>query len=454
MGIRFAILKYFCYFYLILISHDLVSQNLVPNPGFDIVEQTITISGQLELAKPWRIVSQTPDLFGPNPNWQFLRPPLIRACDTIRPYSGQYFAGITGYNRLESEAIAVRLIEPLKQGVAYYVAAAVKPDVRCTEEPFNNLCHSSGLEISFLDFRQSIIPSIFNDQILKQRNHWEILQTCHVATGAEREITIGQTSNIAKTQLDCAVGSDTDYHFSFYYIDDVVVDPFDVLPDKILLCRDSFIQFDIAFYGLPLRWEDGILGGTRSITQAGIYKIYADVGQCELMDMVEVIVWDPEPQKVSLAYCEEQRIVLTPALDYPTLWQDGDISKVKTVHNSGNYIATLITECGHLNFEFEVDNQSCDVKVIAPNIVHASSSGPNQIAIFYFHSEQEISGVFRIYDRWGNLVYSQFCHNECQWDGTIDGKELSPQVMVWTFEIEGAGINRNKVLHGNITVIR
>lgn len=441
-------------FIMLLGTKNLVSQNLVPNPGFDIVDETITISGQLELAKPWRIVSQTPDLFGPNPNWRFLRPPLINECDSIYPLSGQYFAGISGYGRFEKEVIAVRLIEPLKEGIAYYVAAAVKADVRCSENAVNNLCHTSGLEINFFDFKQDIIPSISNDKILKQRNNWEILKTCYLASGAEREIRIGQTTANSKVKLDCVPNSNMDFHFSYYYIDDVVVDPFDVLPDKLVLCKDSSFQFDINFYNLPLRWEDGIIGGKRSINKKGIYKIFANVGDCELEDMVEIIEFDSNPIIENITTCNNPALLLNPNLNVKTIWNDGDTALTKIVTNNGTYTAKLTTQCGILENKFIVDNNNCKIEVKAPNVIRHEVNGDNSKAIFYFTSPIEVIGEFKIYDRYGNLIYIQNCQDKCEWDGTFNGKKVDHQVLVWTFEYTFMNNSNKNFVYGDLLVIK
>lgn len=64
---------------------------------------------------------------------------------------------------------------------------------------------------------------------------------------------------------------------------------------------------------------------------------------------------------------------------------------------------------------------------------------------------------FRIFDRWGELVYraQDFYANDEQavWDGTLRGKPMQPDVYVWVLEVEYLdGVK--EVLHGQTTLIR
>jgi gliding motility-associated-like protein len=60
--------------------------------------------------------------------------------------------------------------------------------------------------------------------------------------------------------------------------------------------------------------------------------------------------------------------------------------------------------------------------------------------------------VFRIFDRWGNLVFETTDVNQ-GWDGIYDGKLLEPGVYV--YYLEGTCITNNKeFIKGDVTLIR
>ncbi len=82
----------------------------------------------------------------------------------------------------------------------------------------------------------------------------------------------------------------------------------------------------------------------------------------------------------------------------------------------------------------------------------------NDLLIVYGKSRQ-ISNVlaFRVYDRWGELVYEDknFAVNDETrgWDGVFRGKECDPGVFVWHVEVEYLDGYR-EALSGNVTLIR
>jgi gliding motility-associated-like protein len=60
--------------------------------------------------------------------------------------------------------------------------------------------------------------------------------------------------------------------------------------------------------------------------------------------------------------------------------------------------------------------------------------------------------VFRIFNRWGQLIFETDNVNEC-WDGYFNGKPVNPDVYV--YYVEGICLNgQHRLLKGNITVIR
>ena len=78
--------------------------------------------------------------------------------------------------------------------------------------------------------------------------------------------------------------------------------------------------------------------------------------------------------------------------------------------------------------------------------------------VFYIQGANDIEEVnyFRIYNRWGELVFSQeqFPANDISygWDGTFKGKRLNPGVFVYAYEVvyEGGGV---ELLFGDVTIV-
>jgi gliding motility-associated-like protein len=92
-----------------------------------------------------------------------------------------------------------------------------------------------------------------------------------------------------------------------------------------------------------------------------------------------------------------------------------------------------------------------------PNIFSPNNDGINDI--FYIQSNEQIVEVesFRIYDRWGAVVFEDidFQTNDPQhgWDGTYGGKELDPAVFVYAIIAETAD-GQQLVVKGDVALIR
>jgi len=103
--------------------------------------------------------------------------------------------------------------------------------------------------------------------------------------------------------------------------------------------------------------------------------------------------------------------------------------------------------------------QTCgDEIVFIPNTFTPNGDGFNDIFRIRGNAISRIN-YFRIYDRWGKLVFE--AENEspnatkAHWDGTLNnnGKELNPDVFVYSFEIQCAN-GQNFSGKGNVTLLR
>lgn len=79
-------------------------------------------------------------------------------------------------------------------------------------------------------------------------------------------------------------------------------------------------------------------------------------------------------------------------------------------------------------------------KYFIPNAFSPNGDGNNDLAQVFGGNEVESIQFFRIFDRWGNMVFEaeDFSPNDPQygWDGTLDGKALNSAVFVYEIEIK------------------
>jgi len=92
-----------------------------------------------------------------------------------------------------------------------------------------------------------------------------------------------------------------------------------------------------------------------------------------------------------------------------------------------------------------------------PTAFSPNGDGTNDRFLLYAGPEVAKVQHFRIFDRWGNLVFYQkdFVPSDPQfgWDGSFDGQPMNPALFVWQAELEfvdGSG----KVFYGEVTLVR
>lgn len=91
-----------------------------------------------------------------------------------------------------------------------------------------------------------------------------------------------------------------------------------------------------------------------------------------------------------------------------------------------------------------------DPFVFIPNAFTPNADGENDVLYVYGAMIQGI--LFRIYDRWGELVFETTDRNK-GWDGTFRGKLLDPDVYDYYLQVDCVGGLQN-IIKGNITLMR
>ncbi len=92
-----------------------------------------------------------------------------------------------------------------------------------------------------------------------------------------------------------------------------------------------------------------------------------------------------------------------------------------------------------------------------PTAFSPNGDGTNDRLVF--HAGKDIARVlhWRIFDRWGDLVFyaKDFEPNSpfIAWDGTLDGKPMNPAVFVWKAEVEGVD-GEVRVFYGDVALVR
>jgi gliding motility-associated-like protein len=349
------------------------SQNLVPNPSFEIFTfcPTMFNTGQPLQCVPW--ISATPgtsDYFNAcapeNPPMNSVNVPNNfigqQAAHTGVAYAGGFHQYIFPYR----EYLQAPLLQPLVAGEYYYFSM------------FVSLADFGTCGIEHLGAYFSVTPPPPNgvlwlnvtpqveSQIGYVSNYdgWTLIDGCFFAAGGEAYITIGNFNNDTETMGDplCTGGNE---QITYYYVDDVSLSvttlpaPLDIeLGDPVSACAEYTIEPGIpdVFY----HWEDGSDGETLTVTESGTYSLTITAGCSYGIDSLEVeIIGNDLPVDIGDALyvmCagEEYTITLDPdAGDYE--WSDGSTDNEFTITTAGTYSVTLNDDdCDLTSDEVEV----------------------------------------------------------------------------------------------------
>jgi len=331
------------------------SQNLVPNPSFEVFTTCPTnfnTGAPLECI-PWTAATAgTADYFnecapGGNADVPF------NFAGNQAAHTGQAYAG--GYSKFlfpYREYLLAPLITPLVAGEFYYFSMYVS----LADDDFCGINHlgayfSVNPPPSGGNLWLNVTPQV-ESQIgfISDEAGWTYIDGCFYAVGGEAYITIGNFQSDVNSPTDplCIGGNASK---SYYYVDDVSLvttqppNPiiFD-LGDPVSACAEYEIVPDIqnVFYS----WEGGSHGPTLTVTQSGTYSLTVNDGCSFGVDSIEVEIIgnDPPvdigPDTYVMCLGETYTISLDPdAGDYE--WSNGTQGEQINITDPGVYTVTM-----------------------------------------------------------------------------------------------------------------
>lgn len=428
--------------------------NLVPNHSFEEISDCDLNFGDIPKAPPWQIVPEpenTPDLHHYCSTSGFYRPPA--RCAEIEPKDGEGMVALIQSIPPE-ERIYVRLTDTLPWQKDIYVAFSTITDVKCGPDPIVQ-CYSNTQCLAFSDFAfQNLQVVLQPDTIISNYEDWTTLRTCYRADGTEDYVLLGNYRLATQTRLDCDVQDPL--NFAYNFVDEVIVAPFEVVPDTIVVCGDEGVLVDATFYDLSISWSDGVQGAIREVNEGGRLIAFGDTGKCLLKDTTFVVRIPEEEEIIPLAICDGEELLLqTPV---PAIWPNGDTSSTYTVTQAGSFRATLLTNCDDRlrYYVYDIKDEDCDIEYFVPNAFSPNRDGINDELEFFFVSEFNFNGTLQVLDRWGNLLFQQQVDQATlpiRWNGTFNGKPLGAGIYVWTYEYISSKDGGTRVIYGDVALL-
>jgi len=197
-----------------------VAQNLIPNGSFEEFESCPDNFRQLDRALHWT---------GANTG----SPELFHACgftdDFVAPYDGDGMAGLilhADYNN-SVEYLQAMLMDTLQKGKSYCFSYQIRAS-RKTPILINKIgAHFSKKKLATPNWEPFYLrPTVFEDEIVENRDNWQKITTQFTAKGGERFFTFGNffEQHFLKERL---VQRPQMAWYSYYYVDDFQLYPFE-----------------------------------------------------------------------------------------------------------------------------------------------------------------------------------------------------------------------------------
>ncbi len=170
----------------------------------------------------------------------------------------------------------------------------------------------------------------------------------------------------------------------------------------------------------------------------GVFEVVGIISGCATFpDLVDVeIVPLPKPDLgPDTIVCDFLgQVSLDPGV-YPNyLWQNGSTNQNFITDEPGSYWVQVTNEFGCADTSAITLNRRCPSRIYVPNAFTPNGDATNDL--FRIYAEDVSSLHWRIFDRWGNLVFEA---NDLMagWDGSQAGKRLPTGVYLWSLHYEG-----------------
>jgi gliding motility-associated-like protein len=361
------------------------------------------------------------------------------------------------------EYIETPLVKPLEQSTNYFVQFYVSP----VNVPMNSSWYyidAIGLKFTDTFLRQGKLPiitepSVANKKgkILKDTVGWTPITGCYKARGGEKYATIGNF--IPDNEVKYETNNPPDYiRSAYFFLEDVSVIAFNPLPDTILLCENKSINLSTPrFRDVNYQWNTGSKDTVITVNKAGTYKVEIALDNCTLSDSVVVIVpKDSDKRQKDTAICKGQTITLNPQTTGTYKWSTGSKNAQISVNTEGSYSVTVSNVCGDFTYNSTVKLKKCACDIFVPTAFSPNNDGINDELQAFISCDIPIKVKrFQVFNRWGNLLFTQSNTNDIRWNGQVNGTQLDQGTFVWymEYEIEKDGKTETKIEYGDFTIL-
>lgn len=240
--------------------YQVLGQNLIPNPSFEIYNTCPTSFGQVNNLTNWTFVSGhtgSPDFFDVCATSIFCDIPT-NAFGNQNAATGNAYVGLGLFYNTNAnfrEYIQVQLSSPLVAGITYQLSFKVSlaDNVSYGSPSFSAYFDSAPLTWAGTNSMpiNTVTPQVDFNTTVTNTSSWTIISGTFTATGGEEYMTFGNFKDDANTSINF-VGTKPSA-IAYYYIDDFLLQEFIPMPLEML----SFSAHKNEDKHIVLDWELG-----------------------------------------------------------------------------------------------------------------------------------------------------------------------------------------------------
>jgi gliding motility-associated-like protein len=233
-------------------------------------------------------------------------------------------------------------------------------------------------------------------------------------------------------------------------------------PDAAICPGDTLVLETIEYPGATYEWNTGLQETSIGIDQPGFYSLtVTQSGTCTASDGIEVHLLNVGDIDLGpdTFLCPGATLRLSaPAASavYTLNWSTGNTGGTLDVDAPGFY--SLEMDAGNCFFldTIIVRAADCDAcEVYAPSVFMPESTNGGYM-FQLFPGCPFLSGNWRIYDRWGELLFESNDLSQA-WDGRLNGKKMPSGVYLYDAILQLAPVQQPaewRRMSGNFTLIR
>lgn len=227
-----------------------------------------------------------------------------------------------------------------------------------------------------------------------------------------------------------------------------------IIPDT-MICPNNVYKINVQADGATYKWDDGSADSHREISVPGEYWLERKFDGCTQRDSFYVNISNFKP----LDIVDEYEICLGDSVEFFVentwdflSWNDGITSFHRFFKSPGVYKLTVqsgicIDSATIWINQSEDCNESFSIYI--PNVFSPNGDGVND-ELQVFSNDTFTSFIWRIWDRWGNLVFST-TDPATSWNGMM-GHRLAP-LGVYVYSIRGRTAKGELNEQGTVTLV-